>query len=115
MDRLALKNLFFKKYGILKKGITIDDIKKAVAEKFDIPPNQMGGKTRKRNISTPRHIAICIASAITKESFKAIGAAFGGRNHSTVINSCEVTLDLTETETDLKKKLDEIIASLNAV
>ena len=45
--------------------------------------------SRAARISWPRQIALHLARELTTESLQAIGAAFGGRNHATVLHACK--------------------------
>jgi chromosomal replication initiator protein len=78
------------------KEITIDTIQKMVCDYFDVPYEKLLQKTRKREIVQARQITMFLAKAFTKNSLKTIGEHFGGRDHSTVIHSCQSVKDLLE-------------------
>jgi chromosomal replication initiator protein len=59
----------------------------AVAEHFRISPEALRGKSRKREIVFARMIAMTLMCENTPLSLKAIGAQFGGRDHTTVIHA----------------------------
>jgi chromosomal replication initiator protein len=40
-------------------------------------------------VTWPRQVAIHLARALTGASLQAIGDAFGGRNHATVLHACK--------------------------
>ena len=48
------------------------------------------GPKRQRDIAFARHVAIYLSNSLCDLSSKAIGEEFGGRDHSTVINSLKV-------------------------
>jgi chromosomal replication initiator protein len=73
--------------------ITIESIQKKVAEHFDIRLADMTSKRRPENIAFPRQIAMFLARHMTESSFSAIGEAFGGRDHGTVLHACRLVTD----------------------
>lgn len=73
-----------------KQGnITIEIIQKVISDKYGISVSDLKGKKRNKNIVIPRQYAMFIAREITEYSFLDIGAEFGGRDHSTVMHSCQ--------------------------
>ena len=44
---------------------------------------------RAARVSWPRQVAIHLARELTGASLQAIGDAFGGRNHGTVLHACK--------------------------
>lgn len=82
----ALKDYINK--GIGEKN-NIVKIQKIVAEHFQISIDDIKSKKRSSNISFPRQIAMYLCRKLTDESFPKIGIEFGGKDHSTVIHSCE--------------------------
>jgi chromosomal replication initiator protein len=96
----------------INKEITVDFIKKIVAEHFNVPMDKLQGETRKRQIVIARQLSMYLAKNMTNTSLKAIGEQFGGRDHSTVIHSCRAVQDLMDTDiifkdtvSDLEKKI----------
>ncbi len=90
------------------KEITIDVIQKMVCEYFDVPYDKLLQKTRKREIVQARQITMFLAKAFTKNSLKTIGEHFGGRDHTTVIHSCQTVKDLMDTDTLFKESVVEL-------
>jgi chromosomal replication initiator protein len=96
----------------INKEITVDFIKKMVAEHFNVPLDKLAAETRKRQIVIARQLSMYLAKNMTNASLKAIGEQFGGRDHSTVIHSCRAVQDLMDTDvifkdtvSDLEKKI----------
>lgn len=96
----------------INKEITVENIKRLVAEHFDVPIDKLQGKTRKRSIVIARQLSMYLAKNMTNKSLKTIGENFGGRDHSTVIYSCKAVQDLMDTDSvirdtvsDLEKKI----------
>lgn len=105
----ALKDYINK--GISEKN-DVNKIQKAVAEYFKISIDDLKSKKRNSNISFPRQIAMYLCRKLTDESFPKIGIEFGGKDHSTVMHSCEkiereisINKDLRETIEKLEKEI----------
>ncbi|MBS1925306.1 MAG: chromosomal replication initiator protein DnaA [Bacteroidetes bacterium] len=90
------------------KEITIDAIQKMVCEYFGVPYDKLLQKTRKREIVQARQITMFLSKAFTKNSLKTIGEHFGGRDHTTVIHSCQTVKDLMDTDTLFKESVLEL-------
>ena len=102
----------------ISKQVTVENIKTLVAEYFNMPVEKLQSKTRKRSIVIARQLSMFLAKKLTNNSLKAIGAKFGGRDHSTVIYSCNAVQDLIDTDVvfkdtvqDLEKKVTMSLAS----
>lgn len=68
---------------------TISHIQKVVADFFKISVEDLKSKKRSNNIAGPRHIAMYLCRIETDENLAKIGLEFGGRDHSTVVASCD--------------------------
>ena len=90
------------------KEITIDAIQRMVCEFFDVPYEKLLQKTRKREIVQARQITMYLAKTFTKNSLKTIGEHFGGRDHTTVIHSCQTVKDLMDTDNMFKESVLEL-------
>lgn len=90
------------------KEITIDTIQKMVCSYFDVPYDKLLQKTRKREIVQARQITMYLAKAFTKNSLKTIGEHFGGRDHTTVIHSCQTVKDLMDTDGVFRENVLEL-------
>ncbi len=67
---------------------SIAHIQEVVAAHFDLSVAQLTSGSRSGNVAWPRQIAIHLARELTGSSLPAIGRAFGGRNHATVLHAC---------------------------
>ncbi len=90
------------------KEITIETIQKMVCEYFDVSYDILLQKTRKREIVQARQITMYLAKAFTKNSLKTIGEHFGGRDHTTVIHSCQTVKDLMDTDSLFRENVMEL-------
>lgn len=67
--------------------ITIDTIQKVVSNYYNISVDDLKSDTRKKTVAIPRHIAIYLSRQLTEYSLMEIGEEFGGRDHTTIMNS----------------------------
>jgi len=92
----------------ISKEITIEYITKLVADHYDVEMNKIQGKTRKRSVVIARQLSMYLAKNLTNKSLKAIGQNFGGRDHSTVIYSCQAVKNMLDTDTMFKSTVKEL-------
>jgi chromosomal replication initiator protein len=71
------------------RTLSIDTISRAVANFYHISLEEMKGKRRDKHIVFPRQVAMFLIREETASSLPAIGQAFGGRDHTTVLHSYE--------------------------
>ncbi|MCC4114544.1 chromosomal replication initiator protein DnaA [Aromatoleum toluclasticum] len=86
----ALKDLL----NAHNRQLTIEHIQKTVADYYKIKVADMHSKKRTRVIARPRQVAMWLAKDLTPMSLPAIGEAFGGRDHTTVLHACRTIADL---------------------
>ena len=83
--------------------VTITNIQKMVAEYFKIRVSDLSAKSRSRQVTRPRQIAMALAKELTNHSLPEIGKEFGGRDHSTVIHACRKVSELIEGDPRIKE------------
>ena len=83
--------------------ITMEVIQKKVSEKFDLRMADMTSKRRPENIAFPRQIAMFLSRQLTEHSLSAIGEAFGGRDHGTVLHACRLVKDRMEIDANVRQ------------
>jgi len=108
MAKTALKPLLQPKVV----HVTVDDIKKAVANHFNIKVSEIISKRRTKNLSFPRHIAMYLCRKHTTASYPEIGEHFGGRDHSSVIHAASVVSSKLSTDADVKVIIENIEKSI---
>ena len=91
-----------------KLNITIETITKTVCDYMNIAENKIRDKTRKKEIVLARQIAMYLSKELTKSSLKTIGLHFGGRDHSTVIHSCNSIEDAKLNDPSLKELVNSL-------
>jgi chromosomal replication initiator protein len=93
---------------------TVDMIQREVARFFDIRVTDITGKRRPGNIAFPRQVAMYLSRQLTDLSLTAIGQAFGGRDHGTVIHACKVVQDRMEVEEGVRQNVLQLESILNS-
>jgi chromosomal replication initiator protein len=73
--------------------VTVDDIQDKTAEAFGITREELLSHNRRPALAWPRQVAMYLAREHTGETLPAIGARFGGRNHTTVLHACRRTAE----------------------
>ena len=87
---------------------------KQVAKKCGVTVDDLLSKKRNREIAVPRQIAIYICRELTDLSTTNIGKEFGGRDHTTVMHSCDKVGEQMKSEYSFKKKVEELIEMVKA-
>jgi len=72
-----------------QKIVTVDDIQRAVSERFQVRVIEIKSKKRTKNLVIPRQIGMYLSRELTNLSYPEIGKAFGGKDHSTVMHACK--------------------------
>jgi chromosomal replication initiator protein len=91
-----------------KREITIDEIIKAAASKFNIKIADIRSPKKNKNLVLARQISMFLAREMTSASFPDIGAKIGGRDHSTVIYAHNKIKKGMETDQTLRDIIEEI-------
>jgi chromosomal replication initiator protein len=91
-----------------KVSVTIDDVMKAISERYGIKLSDLKSPKKNKNLASARQIVMYLSRKLTNASFPDIGEKLGGRDHSTVIYADNKIKKLIETDQELKKTLQEI-------
>ena len=70
------------------KPLTVDDILEKVCGHFNVSQQHVFSRSRKRDYVLVRQVSMYLAQKYTKMPAARIGQLIGGRDHSTVIHSC---------------------------
>ncbi|MBI5699167.1 chromosomal replication initiator protein DnaA [Candidatus Saganbacteria bacterium] len=89
-------------------SVSIDLIKKAVAEYYSVKIDDMSAKIRTKEIASARQVAMYLSRELTPASLPKIGEEFGGRDHTTVLHACGKIRQAIRSE----KELDEAVKSI---
>lgn len=88
--------------------IAPETILKTVASELKVTLAEIKGPRRHRNITVPRQIAMYLVRELTDISLPQIGNLFGGRDHSTVINSLKRVEALRDANPEIRIQLDRL-------
>ena len=94
------------------KVITLAAIQRSVADFFRVKVEDLKSKERNQGVVVPRQVAMYLSRSMTASSLPAIGDAFGGKDHTTVIHACEkIKRRLAEDEA-FRKQVESLSQSI---
>lgn len=85
------------------KMVSISNIKKTVAQYYNIRVTDLDSQRRTRSLARPRQMAMALAKELTNHSLPEIGDEFGGRDHTTVLHAQRKIAELRDSD----PKIDE--------
>tara|TARA_B110000008_G_scaffold273007_1_gene306590 strand:+ start:1032 stop:2459 length:1428 start_codon:yes stop_codon:yes gene_type:complete len=91
-----------------KREVSIDYIQKVVSEYFQMDVLTLQSKTRKRHIVQARQLAMYFAKKFTKASLASIGSQIGKRDHATVLHACKTVDNLSFTDKQFRKYVEDL-------
>lgn len=96
------------------RGVSVDEVVRRIAQYYDIAEKSIYEKTRKKEVVKPRQIIMYILREEFNVSYPSIGEKLGGRDHTTVIHSCEKIKEELKSSTSLEQEVDHIRALIHA-
>ena len=90
-----------------------DIILKTIAESYHVSVEDLKGTSRRREISVARQIGMYLMRQHTDLSLPRIGEAFGGKDHTTVMYSCDKINQLQQKDWELSQTLSELSDRIN--
>ena len=90
------------------KPITVEDIISHVSKAFNVKPLDIKSKKKHKMYSRPRQVGMYLARELTEMSYPEIGAAFGGKDHSTVIYGARKIEKRLEQDHGLKNQIEAL-------
>lgn len=94
------------------RRVTIDEIKKKVAEHYALKTADLESPNRSRSIVRPRQIAMFLARKLTPRSYPEIGRRFGNRDHTTVMHAVETIDRLTTMDPGFADEVEQLRLSI---
>jgi chromosomal replication initiator protein len=85
-----------------------ESVIKAVSEMFNVSIEDLKSSSRRREISVARQIGMFLMRQHTDLSLPKVGEVFGGKDHTTVMYSCEKIAHLKETDVELARSLRQL-------
>jgi len=95
-----------------KREVSIDYIQKVVSDYFQMDVETLQSKTRRRHIVQARQLAMYFAKKFTKASLASIGNQIGKRDHATVLHACKTVDNLTFTDKQFRKYVEDLSQKL---
>ena len=96
-----------------KREVSIDYIQKVVSDYFQMDVSTLQSKTRKRHIVQARQLAMFFAKKYTKASLASIGSQIGKRDHATVLHACKTVDNLSSTDKQFRKYVEDLSKKLS--
>ena len=95
LDRTAVEDILSGTGQPTSNRRDVAGIVKRVAAAFGVTAKELLGPSRLRRVMVPRQVAMYLARGLCGLSLPRLGAAFGGRDHTTVLHACrKVEADL---------------------
>lgn len=92
--------------------ITIEQIQKKVAERYNIRISDLSSSNRQRSIARPRQIAMYLSKTLTTKSLMEIGKKFGKKDHTTVMHAIKKIEQLCATDASIDEEVRLLIKIL---
>lgn len=91
-----------------------DTIIQEVARFYELDASAITGQSQNKEISTARNVAMYIIREMTQLSLAEIGQQFGGRHHSTVLNSINRVEKMMKAQPELSEIIRDITNAVNS-
>jgi chromosomal replication initiator protein len=90
------------------KNISVAEVVKKIAEYYEIEEQSIYKKTRKKEVVRPRQVIMYLLREDFGISYPSIGEKLGGRDHTTVIHSCEKVKNEIKTDNVLDQEINHV-------
>ena len=95
------------------RELNISRVQSSVCDYFKITTEDLISKSRKRQIVQARQIAMYLCRTLLPNcSLSTIGAQTGGKDHATVLHSCNIVSDMMSTDRVFKKYVTDLESML---
>ena len=111
IDMQLAESLVKRSVKVDNNPLTIDEILEKVCQHYHVAPEDVRGKSRKRDFVVARQVSMYLAQKHTKMPASRIGKLIAGRDHSTVLHSCEKVEERMKVDRQFQ---DEIISIENS-
>ena len=92
-----------------------DTIIQEVARFYELDADTLRGQSQRKDVATPRGVAMYIIREMAKMSLADIGQQFGGRHHTTVLNSINRVEEKIKEEPEMSGIIRDITNSVNSI
>ena len=91
-----------------RKTIAVKDVVRIITDFYNIKEESIYEKTRHKEVIRPRQIIMYVLREDFNISYPSIGQKLGGRDHTTVIHSCEKIKNDIKTDQELVEEIGQI-------
>ncbi len=96
------------------RELSIGRVQASVCEYFGISADELVSRSRKRQIVQARQISMYLCRTLLPNcSLSTIGAQTGGKDHATVLHSCNIVSDMMATDRVFKKYISDLESALS--
>lgn len=88
-----------------EKIITVEEIQKKVAERYNLKVSDMYSSRRTRLVARPRQVAMYLSKSLTTRSLVDIGRKFGGKDHTTVMHAIKTIEVLINNQNEVSEDI----------
>jgi chromosomal replication initiator protein len=96
----------------VSRPLSIEAVKHTVAAHYGLTVDDLISSSRAARVAWPRQMAIHLARELTDASLSAIGDAFGGRNHATVVHALKRVAERASEDQQTAVDIDELSREL---
>lgn len=96
------------------RGVSVDEVVRRIAQYYEVAEKSIYEKTRKKEVVKPRQIIMYMLREEFSVSYPSIGEKLGGRDHTTVIHSCEKIKEEIKSNTSLEQEIEHIRTLIHA-
>ncbi len=93
--------------------VTVDDILERVCRHYEVTPNSVKGRSRKKEFITPRQLTMYLAKKYTNMPASRIGRMIGSRDHSTVLHSIDAIEKKLKKDKEFEAEVERIIKAMD--
>ncbi len=91
-----------------KKAVSVQEVVKTIANFYGVEEGSIYEKTRRKEVVRPRQVIMFLLREDFRISFPTIGEKLGGRDHTTVIHSCDKIKNDLRQDSILSNELHQI-------
>ncbi len=107
LDLLEVRQLL-RSFSRTNKTVSVKQVISKVCDYYDMEKDVIYKKTRRREVVRPRQIIMYLLREDFNVSYTSIGMELGGRDHTTVIHSCDKIKKDLDKDLYLVKELEDI-------
>lgn len=90
------------------RSVPLERVVDVVARSFNLSAEKLTGRDRSKDVALPRQIAMYLLREETNASLPQIGAALGGRDHTTVMYAIEKIAEQIQNDRQFERNINQI-------